>query len=77
MEILILGTGCPKCRSLEKAVKDTVADLGIQANVSKEEDIIQIMTFGVLQTPGLVIDNKVVVSGRIPTKKELKDLLTK
>lgn len=76
MEITILGTGCPKCKSLEKLTKETVAELGIDANVTKEEDIMKIMEYGVMKTPGLVINEKVVFSGRIPSQKELNELLT-
>ncbi len=75
MEIKILGTGCPKCKRLEKLVNETVQKLGIDASVSKEEDIIKIMEYGILHTPGLVIDGKVALSGRLPGKKELADLI--
>lgn len=77
MEIKILGTGCPKCKTLEKATKDAVTELGIDANIEKIEDIMKIMEFGVMHTPALVIDGKVVVSGRLPNEKDLKSLLTK
>ena len=76
MEIKVLGTGCPKCKALEKAVLNSVAKLNIQANVSKVEDIYQIMKYGVMHTPALVIDGKVVLSGRLPKDSELKSLLT-
>lgn len=76
MDIKILGTGCPKCKSLEKLTRDVVADKGIEANISKEEDIMKIMEYGVMNTPGLVIDNKVVFSGRLPSSKEMNEILT-
>lgn len=76
MEIKVLGTGCTKCKSLEKATKIAVEELGLQATITKEEDIMKIMAYGVMRTPGLVIDEKVVLSGRIPSSKELKELLT-
>lgn len=76
MEIKILGTGCPKCKTLEKLTRETVEKEGIEANITKEEDIMKIMEYGVMQTPGLVIDEKVVFSGRIPSSKELNKLLT-
>jgi small redox-active disulfide protein 2 len=75
MEIIILGTGCPKCKTLEKLTRDTVQELGIAASVSKEEDIVKIINYGIMHTPGLVINGKVVFSGRIPTLKELKEIL--
>ncbi len=76
MEIKVLGTGCPKCKSLEKATRDAVAALNIEANVTKEEDIVKIMGYGIMQTPGLVINEKVVVSGRVPSMNEIKNFLT-
>ncbi len=77
MEIKILGTGCPKCKTLEKTTRDAVAELGIDAEISKVEDIMKIMTYGILHTPGLVIDGKVVLSGRLPSLAEVKALLSK
>ncbi|MBU2555502.1 MAG: thioredoxin family protein [Bacteroidales bacterium] len=76
MDIKILGTGCPKCKTLEKLTREAVSDLGIEANITKEEDIIKIMGFGVLHTPGLVINNKVVMSGRLPSLSEIKNSIT-
>ena len=76
MEIKVLGTGCPKCKTLEKATRDIVSELGIEANISKEEDIMKIMEYGIMRTPGLVVDGKVVLSGRVPSSDELKKLLT-
>jgi small redox-active disulfide protein 2 len=75
MEILVLGTGCPKCKTLEKLTLETVQELGIQASVSKEEDIIKIMNYGIMHTPGLVINGKVILSGRVPTSKEIKEII--
>lgn len=77
MEVKVLGTGCPKCKSLEKATREAVTELGIDANIEKVEDIMKIMEYGVVNTPALVIDGKVVVSGRVPNDKYLKILLTK
>lgn len=77
MDIKVLGTGCPKCKALEKAVNKSISELHIQADVSKVEDIMQIMQYGVMQTPALVINGKVVLSGRLPNEKELKSILTR
>ncbi|MBI9038544.1 MAG: TM0996/MTH895 family glutaredoxin-like protein [Bacteroidales bacterium] len=77
MEIKILGTGCPKCKTLEKLVIKVVDENNIDANVSKVDDIMQIMNYGIVSTPALVIDEKVVIKGRIPSEKEIKELLTK
>jgi len=76
MEIKILGTGCTKCKALEKATINALAKLDIAANVSKVEDIMQIMNYGVISTPALVIDEKVVIKGRVPSENEIKEILT-
>ncbi|WP_153631131.1 thioredoxin family protein [Prolixibacter sp. SD074] len=76
MDIRVLGTGCPKCRALEKATNEAVAGAGLDATVSKVEDIVEIMKMGVMTTPALVVDGKVVVKGKVPSVKELKELLT-
>jgi small redox-active disulfide protein 2 len=77
MEIKILGTGCPKCKTLEKVTRDAVKELGIDADISKEEDIINIMNYGIMHTPGLVINGKVVLSGQVPSVNQVKEILTK
>ena len=77
MEIKVLGTGCPKCKTLEKATREAVSELGIDAVVVKEEDIMKIMGYGVMRTPGLVVNEKVVASGRLLTVEEIKELLTR
>ncbi len=76
MKIQVLGTGCAKCKSLEKAVREVVAQNNIDAEVTKVEDIMEIMKFNVMTTPALVIDGKVVVKGRVPSNSELKEILT-
>jgi small redox-active disulfide protein 2 len=76
MNIQVLGTGCSKCKSLEKAVRDVVAQNGIDATISKVEDIVEIMKFNVMTTPALALDGKVVVKGRVPSNDELKQILT-
>ncbi|NQU53690.1 MAG: TM0996/MTH895 family glutaredoxin-like protein [Bacteroidetes bacterium] len=77
MEIKVLGTGCAKCKKLEDLIKEVVTEMGIEANIEKVEDIYKIMQYGVMRTPGLVIDGKVVLTGRLPKSKELRELLTK
>jgi small redox-active disulfide protein 2 len=77
MEIKVLGTGCAKCKSLEKLTNEAIAELGISATVEKVEDILKIMQFGVMSTPALVIDKKVVLSGRLPSAAELKEIILK
>ncbi len=71
-----MGTGCPKCKQLEKAVMNSLAELDLVADVSKVEDIMKIMEYGIMHTPGLVINEKAVLSGRLPSQNELKQLLT-
>jgi small redox-active disulfide protein 2 len=76
MEIKVLGTGCTKCERLEQLTRKTVEEMGIEANIVKEEDIYKIMQYGVMRTPGLVINEKVVLSGRLPKSSELRELLS-
>ena len=77
MEIRILGTGCSKCKTLEKLTRDVVSKNGIDATVTKVEDIMEIMKYNIMTTPALVIDGKVVMKGRIPSADEIKQLLLK
>jgi small redox-active disulfide protein 2 len=77
MEIKILGTGCTKCKSLESVTREVVAEMNLDATVTKVEDIMEIMAFGVMTTPALVVDGKVVLKGRVPSSSEVKQLLTK
>ncbi|NOX45400.1 MAG: thioredoxin family protein [Chlorobi bacterium] len=74
--IKILGTGCPKCKELEKTTREVADGMGLRAIITKEEDIMKIMSYGIMSTPGLVINEKVVVSGRVPSKKEIKEFLS-
>ena len=76
MEIKVLGTGCAKCKSLEKITREAVKELNLNASVEKVEDIMQIMEYGIMRTPGLVINGKVVLSGQLPKINEMKQLLT-
>ncbi len=75
-KVKILGSGCGKCNQLADAVKAVIAAEGIDASVEKVEDIQQIMAYNVLSTPALVVDEKVVCKGRVPSHEELKELLT-
>jgi small redox-active disulfide protein 2 len=77
MEIKILGTGCPKCKTLEKIAREVVEKEQIQANVTKVEDIMAIMNYGVMSTPALVVNEKVEIKGRVPSYDEIKQVLTK
>ena len=77
MEIKILGPGCQKCKTLEKIAREVVNEMAIPAEISKEEDIVKIMSYGIMNTPGLVINGKVIFSGRVPSSKELKEIIAK
>lgn len=73
--IKILGTGCPKCKQTETAVRKAVADLGADADIQKVEDIQEIMQYNILSTPAVVIDEVVQIKGRVPKAAELEALL--
>ena len=77
MEIKVLGTGCAKCKTLEKLTREAVIETGIDADIQKVEDIFKIMQYGVMSTPALVINKKVVLSGRLPSASELKEIISK
>ncbi len=68
----VFGTGCANCKRLEQLCIDTVAELNIDAKVEKVTDLMEIMQSGIMSTPGLSINGKVVSSGKIPTKETLK-----
>jgi len=73
MEIKILGPGCPRCDEVEKRTINALAELNIAADVQKIKGLKEISSFGVLATPGLVINGRVKVQGRIPSLSEIKD----
>jgi small redox-active disulfide protein 2 len=77
MEIKILGPGCSKCNTLVKLTHEVVEKNGINASITKVDDIMEIMKYGVMSTPALVVDEKVVVKGRVPSADELKEILTR
>lgn len=75
MIIKILGTGCSNCKRLEENTKKAVEELGLDAIIKKVTDIKDIMKYGVMKTPALVVDEKVKVFGRVPTAEEIKKYL--
>lgn len=77
MEIKVLGTSCAGCVALFETTKQAVAELGIEATVIKEEDVIKIMAYNVMSLPGLVIDEKVVSSGKKLSIEQVKELLSR
>lgn len=77
MDIKVLGPGCAKCKTLEKATHEAVEEANVDASIEKVDDIMKIMDYGVMRTPALVIDGEVVISGKVPSKKEIINLITK
>jgi len=75
MKIEILGTGCAKCQQLEELVRSLVAESGVEADISKVQDISKILSYGVLTTPGLVVNGEVKVAGKIPSAEQIKGWL--
>ena len=73
LSIKVLGPGCANCRKLEEVAREAVASLGIEAEISKVTDMQQIIAYDVLKTPGLVINEKLVSSGRIPTPQSVAE----
>jgi small redox-active disulfide protein 2 len=71
MEIRVLGPGCPKCKQLDKLVREVIEENQVDASVTKVEDIVEIMNFGIMTTPALVINGKVVLKGSVPSKEEI------
>lgn len=77
MDIKILGTGCPKCKTLEKITREVVEQNGFEANITKVEDIMDIMKYNIMSTPALVVNEKVIIKGRVPSAEEIKEILSK
>ncbi|MDI6871922.1 MAG: thioredoxin family protein [Bacillota bacterium] len=75
MDVKILGSGCCNCNTLEQNAKEALAELEISAEVAHVTDFREIMKYGVMRTPALVVDGQVKVAGRVPTKAELVKLL--
>jgi small redox-active disulfide protein 2 len=76
MKIKVLGPGCARCQQLENTTREVVKELGLDAEVEEIKDVKKIMEYPILTTPGLVIDEKLVCSGRVPTKAEVTTLIT-
>ncbi|MCG2777297.1 MAG: thioredoxin family protein [Desulfobacterales bacterium] len=77
MEIKVLGPGCPKCQATEKNVKETVADSGLDVQVDKVTDLMEIARYGVFGTPAVVVDGEVKSVGKIPEKQEIMTWIEK
>lgn len=76
LNIKILGSGCPNCKKLEAITRKVVETLGVEANIEKVTDFSKIMEYDILATPGLVINEKVMSSGRIPGEDEITTFIT-
>lgn len=76
MKIKVLGPGCAKCHQLELMTREVVKELGVEAEIEDVKDIKKIMEYPILTTAGLVIDEKLVCSGRVPTKVEITSYIT-
>jgi small redox-active disulfide protein 2 len=75
MKIEILGTGCPKCAKLEELARKAVSELGIEAEITKVKDLKDIMNYGVMVTPALVVDGVVKAAGKLPSIEEIKKII--
>jgi small redox-active disulfide protein 2 len=77
MDLKILGSGCAKCDKLEAAARAAVDELGVEAEFDHVTDPAEIASWGVMATPALVVDDEVVLSGRVPSADEVRDLLAR
>ena len=75
MNIKILGAGCSNCSKMEKVAREAIKDLGIEAEVKKVEDMSEIMSYGVMSTPTLVIDEQVKLVGKVPNKAKMMEII--
>lgn len=76
MEIKILGPGCPNCQTLAKRTEEAVKTLGVEASITKVSEYDDMLKYGILRTPGIVINEKLVLSGRVPSVAEITTLIT-
>ncbi len=74
-KIQILGTGCPKCRKLEETVREAASQLGLDCVIEKVTEITEILQFGVMTTPGLVVDGELKAAGKVPSLEKVKELI--
>ena len=73
--IKILGTGCAKCKLTEAVIRETLGEMGIDANIEKVEDIQKIMEYDIMSTPAVVLDGNVKIAGKVPSKDEIRAML--
>jgi len=77
MEIKVLGPGCANCETLERRAQEAVQNAGVTATITKVTDYDEMLSYGILRTPGLVIDGKLVMSGRVPLVDEIARFIAK
>lgn len=77
MNIKVLGPGCMNCKTLESRTKEALQKLNIEASIEKVTDYSEILSYGLVRTPGLLIDNKIVVQGRVPSVEQIQEILSK
>jgi small redox-active disulfide protein 2 len=75
LQVKILGTGCPKCNKLYEETQRAAFELGLECHIEKVTDMSEITGYGILMTPALVVDGQVKVSGKVPSRDDLKKLL--
>lgn len=75
MEIIVLGTGCTKCKTTYETVKKVIEENNLDINLSKQEDIMEIMKYNVMALPGVVVDGEVKIKGHVPSESEIRKLL--
>ncbi|MBO5729392.1 MAG: TM0996/MTH895 family glutaredoxin-like protein [Paludibacteraceae bacterium] len=75
MEIKILGPGCSKCKTAYKVVEKVILDNNLDIQLTKVDDIMEMMSYNILSTPAIVINGEVKIKGRVPSEKEIKELL--
>ena len=73
--IKILGTGCAKCKQTEAVIRDTLEEMGLSANIEKVEDIEKIMSYDIMSTPAVVVDEQVIFKGKVPSREEVKAMM--
>jgi small redox-active disulfide protein 2 len=76
MEVKVLGPGCRNCAALEARTREALENLGLEADIVKVTDVLEIASLGVMRTPALVVDDELAVAGRVPTVRALEELLS-
>ena len=75
MEIKVLGPGCSRCKATDRVVEKVVRELGLDVQLSKVEDVVEMMRYPILTTPTVVVDGEVRIKGHVPSEEEVKQLL--